>query len=173
MRSFWRYGAVLGIGGVLAVAGCGSSSKSDAGSGTSSTTAAAATTTTAAAETTTSTSPPSKYKATATPTTGLKAGDPVSVSVSNFTAGKTLGINECAQQGTADVGAEDCDLGGIQTITVGADGTGSGSIKVKDTGIGSNAHDCHAAGTRCFLSIGELTADANAERSDDIDLTFG
>ncbi|HZJ26399.1 MAG TPA: hypothetical protein VFF40_05220 [Acidimicrobiia bacterium] len=43
---------------------------------------------------------------------------------------------------------------------------------VKSTDIGANAHDCGAADTRCFLSVGELIADADAERSEDIDITF-
>jgi hypothetical protein len=171
MKQSWRFGTAVAVIGFVGLAACGSSSKS--GTGSTPTTTAAETTTTAAPEPTTTTSPPSPYKATGEPTTGLAAGAAVKVSVSNFKAGLTLGINECAQQGTADVGAEDCDLGGIKTLTVAADGTGTGTIKVKDKAIGSNAHDCHAADTRCFLSVGELTADPNAQRSDDINLTFG
>jgi hypothetical protein len=165
MRS-WRYAVAVGVIGLVGLAACGD----DEGEETASTTTAAAPTTLAVTTTTEAESP---FKATATPTEGLKAGDPVEVSVSGFTAGKTLGINECAQKGDADVGAEDCDLGGIVTLEVAADGTGSGTINVKDTAIGSNNHDCHDPDTRCFLSVGELSADPNAERSDDIDLTFG
>ena len=169
MRVSWRIGAALGITGLLAVAGCSSSSKSSTGTNT---TAATSPATTSAGGETSTTAAPSKYKATATPTTGLKAGSAVTVTASNFTAGKKLGINECAQKGNANVGAEDCDLGGIVVINVGANGTGTGVIKVKTTGIGSNNHNCMGATTRCFLSVGELSADPNAERADDVNLHF-
>src|SRR3954454_3485642 len=52
--------------------------------------------------TTTTTSPPSPYKATVDPTTGLTDGQEVTVTVSNFKAGLTLGINECAEPSDRD-----------------------------------------------------------------------
>jgi hypothetical protein len=157
--------AGVGIALVALLGACGSSSKKSSAPATTPTTAAPA-------ATTTTTSPPSPYKASATPTTGLTNGQKVTVTVSAFKAGLTLGINECAQAGTADVGAADCDLGGIQQIKVAADGTGTGTINVKSSGIGAKKHDCSAPDTRCFLSVGELSADPNAQRSDDINLTF-
>jgi hypothetical protein len=38
--------------------------------------------------------------------------------------------------------------------------------------VGANKNDCTAEGVRCFVSVGELTADANAQRADDVDLQF-
>lgn len=122
--------------------------------------------------TTTTTSPPSPYKATVTPTTGLTDGQAVTVSVTGFTAGKTLGINECAQVGDAEVGAPDCALDKIKTIKVGADGTGTSPFNVAIGNVGSAKHDCKDPSTRCFVSVGELSADPNAQRADDVDLTF-
>jgi len=109
--------------------------------------------------------------ATATPTTGLTTGTSVTVTAKGFTPGKQIGINECAQTGSAEVGAQDCDLGNISVLKVGADGTGTGTIAVTKGPIGQAAHTC-GGDTRCFLSVGELVPDANAERAKDIDLTF-
>jgi hypothetical protein len=155
---------------VAVLAACGSSGSSKAKDTTAKTTAATATPTLPA--TTTSTSPPSPYKATATPTEGLTDGQEITVSVSAFTAGKTLGINECASTNDSDVGAADCALDKIKTITVGADGTGTSKYNVSIANIGANKHDCKDPATRCFLSIGELSADPNAQRADDVNLTF-
>ena len=154
---------------VALLAACGSSG-SKAKNTTANTTAATATPTLPA--TTTSTSPPSPYKATATPTEGLTDGQEITVSVSNFKAGLTLGINECASTAESDVGAADCALDKIKTIMVGADGTGTSKFNVAIANVGANKHDCKDPQTRCFLSVGELSADPNAQRSDDIDLTF-
>ncbi|MBK5289479.1 MAG: hypothetical protein JJE46_13545 [Acidimicrobiia bacterium] len=143
---------------VLVLAACGSSSKKSdtkpADSSTSSTTKAKP-----------------KFTATAEPTTGLTEGQTVTVKVAGFTAGKTLGINECAQAGTAEVGGADCALDAIKTLTVAADGTGEGTTTVSKGPIGQNAHMCGTPDVRCFLSVGELI-EGDAERSEDIDLTF-
>ncbi len=151
----------VGIVGVvgLVLAGCSSDDKkSDSGSSDSSTT--------------TTTVAKSKPTATATPTADLAAGALVTVSAKGFKSGLTLGINECASTNESEVGQDDCDLGGLKTLSIGADGTGTGTINVSTGPIGKNAHMCTAAGTRCFLSVGELTAEADAQRADDIDLTF-
>jgi hypothetical protein len=148
----------------------------DSASGDNSTTTAAQTDQTATPtlpSTTTTTSPPSPYKATVTPTSGLTDGQEVTISVTGFKAGVTLGLNECAQKGDGEVGANDCALDHLATLTVGADGTGTGTTKAYMKDIGANKHDCTAADTRCFFSVGELTADANAQRADDVDITFG
>lgn len=155
---------------VALLAACGSSGSGKAKNTTANTTAATATPTLPA--TTTSTSPPSPYKATATPTEGLTDGQEITVSVSNFKAGLTLGINECASTNEGDVGGPDCALDKIKTIMVAADGTGTSKFNVAIANVGSNKHDCKDPATRCFLSIGELSADPNAQRSDDIDLKF-
>lgn len=157
----------------LVFAACGGDDDEEADDTTTTEAAADETTTTEAeVEETTTTAAERVFEATAEPTEGLTDGQAVSVSVSGFTPGLTLGINQCAELDGGAVGAEDCDLGGIQTIEIGDDGTGTGTINVKMSGIGSNAHDCKGEGERCFLSVGELSADPNAERSDDINLTF-
>ena len=153
---------VLGVIGVVALvlAGCSSDDKkSDSGSSDSSTT-------------TTKEAPKTKPTATATPTADLASGALVTVTVKDFKSGLTLGINECAAAQGSEVGADDCDLRNLKTLTVGADGTGTGTTNVTAGPIGKNAHMCSTAGTRCFLSVGELTVEADAQRSDDIDLTF-
>jgi hypothetical protein len=176
MKRSWRWAVVIAVVGVLGLSACsGDDDDDDSSSDTTAVaneTTAASSETTAAETETTAAEEENPYKATADPTTGLTDGAAVSVSVEGFTAGKQLGINQCASTNESEVGAEDCNLEGIAVLTVGADGTGTGTINVKATGIGSNGHDCLAAETRCFLSIGELVADPNAERSDDIDLTF-
>ncbi len=144
---------------VLGLAACGSSDKKS-----DTKPAADSTTTTTKAKT-------PKFTATAEPTTGLTDGATVTVKVSGFTAGKTLGMNECAQAGTAEVGAADCALDAIKTLTVGPDGTGEGTTTVSKGPIGQNAHMCGTPDVRCFLSVGELV-EGDAERSDDIDITF-
>ena len=121
--------------------------------------------------TTTTTKAKAKPTATATPTTGLTNGASVTVTAKGFTAGKTIGINECAQAGTAEVGAADCDLTNLPTITIGSDGSGTGVIKVSSGPLGQAQHMCTAPDTRCFLSVGEL-ASGEVERADDVDLSF-
>lgn len=154
MRGTWvRLLAVVAVG-ALALGACSSSKKSSASS----------TSTTAATK--------KKPVATATPTTGLTNGAVVTVKVTGFKPGLTLGINECAEANGGAVGQDDCDLGGIKVLTVGADGTGTGTTNASSGPIGKNAHMCATAGTRCFLSVGELTAAADAQRADDINLTF-
>ncbi len=72
----------------------------------------------------------------------------------------------------ATVGQSDCDLTGITTLKVGSAGTGTATTMVSSGPIGTKKHDCTAAGTRCFLSVGQLTTSNNAQRADDINLTF-
>jgi Neocarzinostatin family len=159
---------------VAVVAACGSSG-SDKAKDTTPTTATSTTPPTETPtlpEVTTTTSPPSPYKATAAPTEGLTDGQEITVSVTDFGPGKTLGINECAEIGDADVGAADCALDHIKTIKTAADGTGTSKFNVVIANVGSAKHDCKDPATRCFLSIGELSADPNAQRADDINLKF-
>lgn len=156
---------------IAVLAACGSSG-SKADNTTAKTTSPPATETPTLPATTTSTSPPSPYKATATPTEGLTDGQEITVSVTDFGAGKTLGINECAEVGDAEVGAPDCALDHIKTIKTAADGTGTSAFNVVIDNVGSAKHDCKDPETRCFLSIGELSADPAAQRADDINITF-
>jgi Neocarzinostatin family len=156
--------AGVGIALVALLGACGSSDKKSEAPQTTPTTAAPA-------ETTTTAPPPNPHKATATPTTNLTNGQKVTVSVSGFTAGKTLGINECAT--TTDDTGSGCDLGNIQQIKVGADGTASGSINVSVGPFGADKVVCTdlKEPEYCLLSVGELAA-GDVERSDDIKITF-
>jgi hypothetical protein len=151
------------------LAACGSSGSK---SGEKSTTTVQQTTPTLPA-TTTTTSPPSPQQGTVTPSTGLKDGQTVQVKVTGFlpVPKNPVGINECAQKGDAEVDTPDCAIDHIATIKINPDGTGSASFTVISTKVGSANHVC-GGDTRCFLSIGELSADPNVERTDDVDLAF-
>ncbi len=159
--------AVVGVALVAALSGCGSSSKPAANP-----TPATTPPTSAPAATTTTTSPPNPYKASATPTTGLKDGDTVTVTISGFKPGLTLGINECST--TTDNSGSGCDLGGIKIIKSGADGGGTAPFKVKAGPFGKDKIVCTKlkAPEHCLLSVGELSADPKAERSNDVPLVF-
>jgi Neocarzinostatin family len=130
----------------LLLAACSSSKKS------STTTTAkppqqAATTTTAAA---------AKQSMTVLPHTGLKDGQVVHVVGKGFTAGASRGVIECADKGAQTSGG-DCDLGGIKTATVAADGTVTIDFPVKKGPFGSNNIVCSAT-VKCLLSLNDLTA---------------
>jgi hypothetical protein len=157
--------AALGIALVALLGACGSSSKKSAPPATTPPT-------TAPPATTTTTSPPSKFKETVTPTDNLKTGDQVTVSVSNFTPGKTVGINECSTK-TDDTGSG-CDLGAIVQMKIGADGTASSKFTVKNGPFGKDNVVCTQvkAPDFCLISVGELIADPNAERADPVKITF-
>jgi hypothetical protein len=152
-----------GIALIALLGACSSSSKK---------TVATTPPTQAPAATTTTTSPPSKYKETVTPTDNLKTGDEVTVSVSNFTPGKTVGINECSTK--TDNTGSGCDLGAIVQMKVGADGTASSKFKVKNGPFGKDNVVCTQvkAPDFCLISVGELIAAANAERADPVKITF-
>jgi hypothetical protein len=155
--------AGVGIALVVLLGACGSSSKK---------TVATTPPTQAPAATTTTTEPPNPYKLTVTPSTGLTNGQAVTVAVSGFTAGKTLGINECSS--TTDDSGSGCDLGGIKQIKVGADGTASTTFNVKVGPFGADKVVCTSlqAPDTCLLSAGELIADPKAQRSNTIDIKF-
>jgi Neocarzinostatin family len=154
--------AVVGAALALLGAACG---------GDDSSSSSATTPTTPATEATTSTTaPPSPYKATVTPSDGLTDGQAVTVAVSGFTAGKTVGINECSDK-TDDTGSG-CDLAGIKTMTIGADGTATSQFNVKVGPFGTDKVVCTTAGTQCLISVGELVAEANAQRSDPVNIKF-
>jgi len=157
--------AVIGTAVVLLLAGCGSSSKKSSPPATTPPR-------TEAPSTTSMTAAPSPYKATATPTTGLKDGDKITVTVSGFKPNLTLGINECSTK--TDNTGSGCDLTGIQTIKTGADGSATGSITIKVGPFGKDKVVCTQvkAPDYCLISVGELSADPNAERSNDIKLSF-
>jgi hypothetical protein len=162
---------VAGLGVlVLVLAACGSSSsdKSD------STTTKKETTTTTAAKSSLPGCPnqkpdkPVDQKAAVDPCEGLTDGQTVKVSVSGFTAGKTVGINECSTE-TDDTGSG-CDLEGLTTMTIGADGTASSDFVVKKGPFGKDQVVCGGS-TQCLISVGELAA-GDVERAPDVYLTF-
>jgi Neocarzinostatin family. len=138
------------------------------------TTSTVAQTTPTLPPTTTTTLPPSPQQGTATPGTGLKDGDTITVAVTGFLPKpkNPVGINECAQKGDASVDTPDCAIDHIAILTINADGTGTATFKVLGANVGSAKHSCLDADTRCFLSVGELSADPKVERTDDIDLEF-
>ena len=166
-----KWTRLLAIAGVLALVGAACSSSGS--SKTSSTTKATTSTTKAAASTLPGCQPektdkPSKQLESVDPCTGLTDGQTVKVSVSNFTAGKTVGINQCSSQ-TDDTGSG-CDLEGLQTMTIGADGTASASFAVKKGPFGKDNVVCTPP-TQCLISVGELAA-GDVERADTVNITF-
>lgn len=165
MRLHNMKAALVGVALVAALGACSSSSKPAATSATTPTTAAPP-------STTTTTTPPNPYKATGSPTTGLTDGQAVTVTISGFKPGLQLGINECST--TTDNSGSGCDLGGIKIIKSAADGTGTATVKVKVGPFGAAKIVCTKlkAPEHCLLSVGELSADPKAERSNDVPLTF-
>jgi hypothetical protein len=119
----------------------------------------------------TTTTTEAKQKGMATPNTNLRDGQTVQVSVTGFTAGKKIAINECSTK-TDDTGSG-CDLARLSEgqMTVGADGTATKDFVVKVGPFGKDNVLCTAPGTECILSVGELAA-GNVERTGDIKLSF-
>jgi hypothetical protein len=107
---------------------------------------------------------------TVTPNTGLAEGQTVQVSGSGYTAGKTLGITQCSDQGAA-TGQGDCDVPNIRTVTADSAGNVSSPYVVRAGPFGANNRVCDP-NQRCLVSLGELTGDPNAERAT-APLTFG
>jgi hypothetical protein len=170
-KTTWRVVAVLALS-ALALAACGS----DAKKATTTTTKAAVTTTTGPAVTTTTaattTTVKSKFSMTVTPHDNLTVGQVVVIKGVGFTAGKTLGATECADN--TDNSGGGCDLSAYVTGKVGADGTITLNMPVKKVLHSATPVTCGAAGApgQCQISLGELSADPNAERADGIQLTF-
>ncbi len=102
------------------------------------------------------------------PCEGLTDGQSVKVSAVGFTAGKTVGITECSTE-TDDTGSG-CNLEGLITFTIGADGSGSADFPVKKGPFGKDNVVC-APPTQCLLSVGELAA-GDVERADGVDINF-
>ena len=92
--------------------------------------------------------------------------------ISGFKPGLQLGINECAT--TTDDSGSGCDLGAIKIITSAPDGTGSAMFNVKVGPFGADKIVCTAlkAPEHCLISVGELTAEPDAQRSNDVPLQF-
>ncbi len=110
----------------------------------------------------------SKMRMSVDPCQGLTEGQMIKVSAVGFTSGKTVGINECSNK-TDDSGSG-CDLEGLKTFVIGADGTGSMDFAVKKGPFGKDAVVCSPP-TQCLISVGELVA-GDAERADGVDINF-
>lgn len=176
MRRLMWWVSVMSLFAILA-SGCGSSSSKKAGSTKKTTTTAETTTETTAAETTaapTTTASGTAAKATMAvdPSTGLTNGQTVKVTGTGFKAGLTLGVTECADKGDATT-SDDCDLGAIKTGKSDATGAVAAIDYAANKGpFGKNAIVCSAT-VKCLLSLGELSADPNAQRADNtVELAF-
>jgi hypothetical protein len=175
MTKWIRVGAVAGVL-TLALAACGSSggSKSDSGDGssTSSTTKSSKVDESSLKGCKAGAPDPgteaSKQRMSVDPCENLTNGQMVTVYVVGFTAGKVVGINQCSTE-TDDTGSG-CNLEGLKTLTVGADGTGTAQYPVIKGPFGKDNVVC-APPTQCLLSIGELAA-GDVERADAVDINF-
>jgi Neocarzinostatin family len=164
---------VAGLGVLtLALAACGSSSSS-----TSDTKPKATTTTTADVEASLvgcKAGPPdpgtkaSTPRMSVDPCEGLTDQQTVTVYAAGFTAGKTVGINQCSTE-TDDTGSG-CNLEGLKTMKIGADGTASSDYTVVKGPFGKDNVVCSPP-TQCLLSVGELAA-GDVERADAVDINF-
>ncbi|HVB51170.1 MAG TPA: neocarzinostatin apoprotein domain-containing protein [Acidimicrobiales bacterium] len=93
---------------------------------------------------------------TATPATGLKNGDSVTITGSDFTAGLSVYAIECLASATGQAG---CDVATATPITVGADGTlPSTTFKVATGTIGTGTCGTTAANAKdCVINVATVT----------------
>jgi len=93
---------------------------------------------------------------TATPATGLKAGDSVAITGSNFTAGLSVYAIECLASATGQAG---CDVATATPITVGADGTlPSTTFKVATGTVGTGTCGTTTANANaCVINVATVT----------------
>lgn len=165
--------AVLGAL-VLVVAACGSSSGSKSSDSNGTTTTTKAKGVDESSLTGCKAGPPdpgskaSTARMSVDPCENLTDGQSVKVSAVGFTAGKTVGITECSTE-TDDTGSG-CNLEGLITFTIAADGSGSANFPVKKGPFGKDNVVC-APPTQCLLSVGELAA-GDVERADGVDINF-
>jgi len=171
----------------LLAAGCGDDGGDEDDAATGDTEASAdSTTTTAAGEpatTTTEAAAPGYGEAecsdstpdcsgTITPFEGLTDGQEVTIEVSGFEPGTTLGITQCVSEldpdnGVETTGAEHCNLRGIGNTA--ADDTGSVSATF-NVAAGATMEANTEAGVTCdaehdcVVSVGELVPDPDAQR---------
>ena len=110
----------------------------------------------------------SKARMSVDPCQALTDGQMVKIYAAGFTAGKTVGITECSTK--TDNSGSGCNLEGLKTFTIGADGTGSLDYPVKKGTFGKDQVTCTAP-TQCLLSVGELAA-GDVERADGVDINF-
>lgn len=179
-----RWGSwLLGLAVVATLAaGCGGDDSGE--DAASDTTAAEDTTTTTVADTTT-TAPASVAgevscgetmpgcTGSITPAEGLADGDEIAIEAAGFTPGTALGITQCADetdpdQGIEITGAGECNLRAIATVEADASGAvattyivAAGQTMIDNTESGVTCDATHD----CVVSVGELVADADAERA--------
>lgn len=174
MRRSWRMAIVAVSIASLAFAACGDD---DDDEGADDTTTAP---TEAPVDDTTTTTEPEATGPTMTvePSEGLTDGQTVTVSATGFVAsdrvifGETaLGINLCVDKGDA-TGAGDCNLGGIVAPVVDAEGNVPPTeFTVVKGPFGANNVTCGVDGP-CVISVGELVADADAQRAEAVEISF-
>jgi hypothetical protein len=174
MRKSWRMAIVAISIASLAFAACGDDDNDDEADDTTT-----APTEEPADDTTTTTEPEATGPTlTVEPTDGLTDGQTVTVTASGFTAtdrlvfGETaVGINLCVDKGE-NTGAGDCNLAGIVAPTVDADGgIPPTEYTVVKGPFGSNNVTCGVEGP-CVISVGELVAEADAQRTNVVEITF-
>ena len=108
---------------------------------------------------------------TITPSSGLQAGTKVHITAQGFTPGKSLGVTFRSDQGTS-TGAGDCALDKIVPLTADSAGKVATDFTIPTFPFGASNRTCDAT-NKCLISVGEQSADPNAERAVSDDLGFG
>lgn len=96
---------------------------------------------------------------TATPSTGLRPDDTVTLTGEGFNPGQPVGVVQCTMDVVeSSAGSAACDLGVLGTTgTPDAEGRVSGSIPVRRViTIGGGKVDCTAEGVRCGVAMGQI-----------------
>jgi hypothetical protein len=96
---------------------------------------------------------------TATPSTGLRPGDTVSLTGEGFNPGQVVGVVQCTMAVTESAaGAAACDMAVLGTgSTPDAEGRATGSIEVRRViQVGNEKVDCSAEGVRCGVAMGQI-----------------
>lgn len=109
------------------------------------------------------------------PSSGLSDGDTVTVIGEGYTPGTQLGINQCADasdpdHGIEQTGAAHCNLQAIMPVQADDEGRVEAEYTVSGGPFGEAQVVCDAEHD-CVLSLGELTAEADAERAT-VTITF-
>jgi fermentation-respiration switch protein FrsA (DUF1100 family) len=100
---------------------------------------------------TTPTTPPRALRATASSTTGLAGGQPVTVNWSGYTPGKTVNVVQCSQRNSTD--ASTCDLKHGALLQPDTTGSGSASVTVVSGAVGSGT--CDATHPDCVIVVND------------------
>jgi len=97
-----------------------------------------------------------------TPTSGIKAGDQITVNASGFSPDLSIVIAQC---GPAVTDISDCDVPGAKFVKTDAAGNASATLAAIVGKVGENAHPCDAA-NQCLIIASEPTPDAAAQRAE-------